>query len=293
MAQNGKYNSVLKSGVKCIARRKKLLGILCFITAIIVAVTLAGRVKRERINTDVNAVSTDADIADSATNIPSASEQNDLVKIAEEAQGGSKKLCYLTFDDGPTENITGDVLNTLNKYNVKATFFMIGRMIDENRELARRVFDEGHLIANHSYYHDYKELYASSDSFFNEIDKTFNSIKEITGEEPFKLIRFPGGSYNYGEHAKVKQRYKALLKQKGYYYADWNCLDGDGESGNYTASQLLKRIKSTAKSNNAVVLLHDGCIGKTTAEILPSIIEYFQAQEYEFRRLDEIPYYTD
>ena len=293
MAQNGKFNGALKSSIICITRRKKLFDIICFIAAIIIAVILVESITLERLNIDGNAVSTDANIAGSKTNIPSASEQNDLVKIAEEAQGGSGKICYLTFDDGPTENITVDVLETLDKYNVKATFFMVGRMIDENRELARRVYDEGHLIANHSYYHDYKALYASSDSFFNEIDKTFNSIREVTGEEPFKLIRFPGGSYNYGDHAKVKQQYKALLKQKGYYFADWNCLDGDGESGNHTAAQLLKRIKSTAKSDNVVVLMHDGCIGKTTAKILPTIIEYFQEQGYEFRRLDEIPYYSD
>ena len=176
MAQNGKFNGALISSIKCITRRKKLFGIICFIAAIIIAVILVESITLERLNIDGNAVSTDANIAGSKTNIPSASEQNDLVKIAEESQGGSGKICYLTFDDGPTENITVDVLETLDKYNVKATFFMVGRMIDENRELARRVYDEGHLIANHSYYHDYKALYASSDSFFNEIDKTFNSI---------------------------------------------------------------------------------------------------------------------
>ena len=114
MAQKGKFNGALKSSIICIARRKKLFGIICFIAAIIIAVILVESITLERLNIDGNAVSTDANIAGSKTNIPSASEQNDLVKIAEEAQGGSGKICYLTFDDGPTENITVDVLETLD-----------------------------------------------------------------------------------------------------------------------------------------------------------------------------------
>ena len=101
MAQNGKFNGALKSSIICITRRKKLFGIICFIAAIIIAVILVESITLERLNIDGNAVSTDANIAGSKTNIPSASEQNDLVKIAEESQGGSGKICYLTFDAIP------------------------------------------------------------------------------------------------------------------------------------------------------------------------------------------------
>lgn len=225
--------------------------------------------------------------------IPPASEENNLVKIADGAQGGNgAKLCYLTFDDGPCKAVTPSILDTLKQYNVKATFFMVGRMIEDDKELARRVYDEGHLMANHSYSHDYKALYATADGFIEEIDRTFDLIKEVTGEEPFKLIRFPGGSYNAGDHAAEKQQYKVLLKQRGYYYADWNCLNGDAEGGNRSAAQLLERVKATSGANNIVVLMHDAAAKKTTAEALPSIIEYLKGQGYEFRRLDEIPYYT-
>ncbi len=227
-----------------------------------------------------------------APDIPPASEQNDLVKIAENAQGGNGKICYLTFDDGPSGAVTVSILETLKNYDAKATFFMMGKMIEANKDLAKRVYDEGHLLANHSYSHDYKALYATADSFSAEIDKTFDLIREVTGEEPFKLIRFPGGSYNAGDHAAEKQQYKVLLKQKGYYYADWNCLNGDAEGGSRTPAQLLERIKTTSGADNIVVLMHDAAAKKSTAEALPSVLEYLKGQGYEFRRLDEIPYYN-
>lgn len=224
--------------------------------------------------------------------LPPTTEENNLVKIAECAKGtAGKKICYLTFDDGPTQAVTPKVLDTLKQYDVKATFFMVGKMIDADRELAKRAYDEGHLLANHSYSHDYKALYATADSFKSEIDKTHNLIKEITGEEPFKLIRFPGGSYNAGDHAAEKQKYKVLLKENGYYYADWNCLNGDAESSSRTPQQLVERLKATATVDNIVVLMHDAATKKSTAEALPEIIEYLKSKGYEFRRLDEIEYY--
>lgn len=227
-----------------------------------------------------------------APDIPPASEQNDLLKIAEKAQGTDGKTAYLTFDDGPSNTVTVSILETLKRYDVKATFFMVGKKIEEDKTLAARVHDEGHLIANHSYSHDYKALYATKESFLEEIDKTFELIKEVTEEEPFKLIRFPGGGYNAGDHAAEKQVYKGVLKEKGCYYADWNCLNGDAEGGNRTAAQLLERTKNTAGANNIVVLMHDAAAKKSTAEALPSIIEYLKSQGYEFKRLDEIRYYS-
>ena len=227
--------------------------------------------------------------------LPPASEQNNLVKLAEDAKGApDKKICYLTFDDGPTEQVTPRILDTLKQYNVKATFFMMGKMIDANRDLAKRVYEEGHLLAGHSYSHDYDALYATGESFMAEVNKAHDLIKEITGQpDPFKIMRFPGGGYNAGDHAAEKQTYKELLKQNGFYYADWNALNGDAEGGNRSAEQLLARIKQTAVGNNIVVLMHDAAAKKTTADALPSVIEYLRGQGYEFRCLDEIPYYSD
>lgn len=227
-------------------------------------------------------------------NIPPASEENDLVKIATEAKGTEgKKICYLTFDDGPTKEVTPKVLDVLKKYNVKATFFCMGKMLDANSDIAMREFNEGHLIANHSYNHDYNALYATSESFMSEIKQAENKIRELTGEEPFKLMRFPGGSYNAGDHAAEKQVYKKVLKENGYYYADWNCLNGDAEVALRSTDELINKVKATATQKNIVVLMHDAAAKKTTPDALGTIIEYLKGQGYEFRRLDEIDYYDN
>ena len=225
-------------------------------------------------------------------NVPPASEENDLLKIARNAQGTSgEKICYLTFDDGPTKEVTPKVLEVLKKYNVKATFFCLGKMLEANRDIAETEVKEGHLLANHSYAHEYKDLYATSESFMGEIDKTEALIADICGEEPFKLIRFPGGSYNAGDHAAEKQVYKQKLKENGYYYVDWNCLNGDAESALKSVDSLVSKVKNTATEDNIVVLMHDAAAKTTTPEALGQIIEYLKSKGYSFKRLDEVEYY--
>lgn len=225
-------------------------------------------------------------------NVPPASEENDLLKIARNAQGtAGEKVCYLTFDDGPTKEVTPKVLEVLKKYNVKATFFCLGKMLEANRDIAKQEVSEGHLLANHSYSHEYKQLYATSESFMGEIDKTESLIADICGEEPFKLIRFPGGSYNAGDHAAEKQVYKGKLKENGYYYVDWNCLNGDAESALKSVDSLVSKVKATATEDNIVILMHDAAAKTTTPQALGQIIEYLKSKGYTFKRLDEIEYY--
>ena len=222
---------------------------------------------------------------------PAASEENDLLKIATSIKNPNAKVCYLTFDDGPTREITPKVLEILKKYDVKATFFTLGKMLEANRDVAKQVVDEGHLLANHSYYHEYEQLYASADSFMGEIEKTQALIDEISEGDSFKLVRFPGGGHNAGSYGAVKQDYKERLKENGYYFVDWNCLNGDAEASLRTADQLLARVKETASGKNIVVLMHDAAAKKTTPDALGAIIEYLAEQGYEFKRLDEIDYY--
>lgn len=226
-------------------------------------------------------------------NVPPADEENDLMKIVREEQGTEEKVCYLTFDDGPTSEVTPKVLDVLKKYDVHATFFCLGKMLDANRDIAERAHSEGHLLANHSYSHDYNKLYATADSFMEEIDKTEGIIKEICGDDVFRLIRFPGGSFNAGDHAAEKQQYKKVLADAGYYYVDWNCLNGDAESALRDVDSLVAKVKSTAKEDNLVVLMHDAAPKKTTPDALGQIIEYLRGEGYEFRRLDEVDYYDN
>ena len=225
---------------------------------------------------------------------PEATEAETKARTTvEEALKEGRKVVYLTFDDGPTKEVTPKVLEVLKKYDVKATFFCLGKMLAANRELAEQEHREGHLLANHSYSHNYKALYASSESFMDEISKTESIIQEISGSDTLKLMRFPGGSYNAGDHAAEKQVYKQNLKDAGYYYADWNCLNGDAESALKDVDSLVAKVKATATEDNIVILMHDAAAKTTTPQALGQIIEYLKSKGYEFRRLDQIDYYDN
>lgn len=201
------------------------------------------------------------------------------------------KTCYLTFDDGPTNSITPRILDTLRRYNVKATFFAVGSLLEANPDMARREYEEGHFIANHSYAHNYSNLYADETAFMNEINQTFTLIKGIVGKENYpKIFRFPGGGYNAGKYGEAKQRYKEVLKNNGIRYCDWNALNGDAEGGTPSAEQLIERVKKTTNGKeDVVILMHDAATKATTADALPQVIEYLMGEGYSFRTLDKAP----
>ncbi len=228
-----------------------------------------------------------------SSNIPPASEENDLIEII--ADANQTKRCYLTFDDGPTDNITPQILDVLRRYNIKATFFEVGSMIEANPDMARRVYDEGHLIANHSGGHNYDKVYASTDAFITEVNGCFETIKSVmNGEDPFPLFRFPGGSYNAGDHAEIKQDCKQVLAQNGYYYCDWNSLNGDAEGRTKNAQELYEYFVNSAEGyNNLIVLMHDAATKQATVDGLPLMIDYLIEQGYTFHRLDDIDYQPD
>lgn len=198
------------------------------------------------------------------------------------------KTAYLTFDDGPNTSVTPLVLDVLRKYDVKATFFLVGSLIEENSDVARRIYEEGHTLANHSYSHVYNELYADTASFMNQVETTHTLIQKVTDNLNYpKIFRFPGGGYDTGSHAEIKQECKALLEKNNFRYCDWNALTGDAEKKSPTADYLIKRLKSTAKEKeDVVVLMHDAPAKKVTAEVLGSVIEYLMSEGFIFDTLD-------
>ena len=192
------------------------------------------------------------------------------------------KIVYLTFDDGPSDKITPQILDTLKKYNVKATFFVIGNLAEIHPDLIKRIHEEGHVIGNHSYSHKYKHIYSSTTNFINELRTTENVLKDILGEEyETKIIRFPGGSFG-----KKKEVFRKAAVDNGYSYYDWNSLNGDAEGHNISKNRLIQRFKTTSKGKKQLtVLMHDINTKKTTVEALPEIIECLQQNGYEFDTL--------
>lgn len=200
------------------------------------------------------------------------------------------KTAYLTFDDGPNNSITPAVLDILRRYNIKATFFMVGTLIEKNPDMARRVYDEGHCIANHSYNHDYSELYANTTDFMSQINKTQELIASVTNKNNYpKIFRFPGGGYNAGSYGALKQDCKVTLQEAGYRFCDWNSLTGDAELKSPTAEGIFKRLASSSKDKeDLVVLMHDAVAKKITAETLGGVIDYLISQGYVFDTLANI-----
>jgi len=193
-----------------------------------------------------------------------------------------EKSAFLTFDDGPNGKITPQVLEVLKKYDVKATFFVIGKGIENNKDLLLREKQEGHAIANHTYCHDYKYLYSSTASFLQDLAKNDSLIRSVVGDFNNKLIRFPGGS-----SSNSKSAHRQAVTEAGYHYVDWNCLNGDAEALNVPVEKLVEKVKETSQGKNRlVILMHDAGGKETTVQALPQIIEYLKAQGYNFKTLE-------
>lgn len=218
---------------------------------------------------------------------PQPLEKNFDILVDAQNPDGIKKA-YLTFDDGPNNTVTTEVLDILRRYNIKATFFVVGSLIESNPGVARRIYDEGHFLANHSYSHKYNELYADVETFMSQTEKTQELIFKITDNPNYKKIyRFPGGSYNSGTYGSIKQECKIKLEENGYRHCDWNALSGDSEKVNPTEEYILSRIKKTVgQQEDVVVLMHDAVAKGVTAKTLPDVIDYLLDCGYEFDTLD-------
>lgn len=192
------------------------------------------------------------------------------------------KLAFLTFDDGPSDKVTPEILTALDSYGIKATFFVLGNMCENNSDILVDLIERGHSIGIHSYSHKLEELLKSEENFVNELLLTENILKEHLGENfSTRLFRFPGGSFE-----DYKQQYMKVLNDYGYISVDWNALTGDTEYLNPTPEILMNRLQQTIINKDIiVVLMHDSDTKHITAEVLPDIIEYLISQGYEFATL--------
>ena len=161
------------------------------------------------------------------------------------------KIAYLTFDDGPYD-LTQKYLDVLKKNNVRATFFTLGKR--DYEETYKRIVNEDHTLANHTYYHNISNgLYKSTDNFMNQVIKLENYIYSITNYKT-TLVRFPGGSSTAG---KLKTSIANALHNKGYKYVDWNCYTGDGSNDLMAQHDAYYWYKDTCKDDIIVILMHD------------------------------------
>ncbi len=188
-------------------------------------------------------------------------------------QASRKKTAYLTFDDGPSPN-TEEILQILKRHNVKATFFVDGNADGKAGmdEMYRKIVEEGHTIAMHSYSHRYDTLYASAESFEDDLDKIHSLIYNKTGVDA-TLYRFPGGSGN--RVSKVDMGVLAdILHKRGYEYWDWNIYPGTTSGKSISKDLIVSGVMSQAERyDTLIILLHDTAEKDSTVEALPEVIE--------------------
>lgn len=189
---------------------------------------------------------------------------------------------YLTFDDGPKEGTTNIILDILKEENVKATFFVTNNGPDN---LIKREHDEGHTVALHTATHNYAVVYASDESYYQDLTNVQSRVKRITGETSM-IIRFPGGSSNTVSRKYspgIMSRLSKSTLEKGFKYYDWNISSGDA-GGTTEASGVYNNVINGLKKDRAnMILMHD--IKTYTRDALRQIIKFGKENGYTFEKI--------
>lgn len=208
-----------------------------------------------------------------------------MLVTAVPAHAKTQKVVYLTFDDGPTKN-SMRIMNVLDKYHVKGTFFVTGQQ-PRSFKYIRTMAKRGHAIGIHTYSHDYAKVYRSVSAFNKDCAKIQNVVKKETGHKTY-LVRFPGGTNNtvsrhYGY--KIMTKLTKTVTRAGFNYVDWNAETGDATGRRMTPSQLARN--ACVSMNSVVVLMHDTDAKNNTVRALPQIIRYYKARGYTFKKVDK------
>ena len=192
-------------------------------------------------------------------------------------------VVYLTFDDGPS-SLTPGFLDVLDRYGVKATFFVTAQDPDSFWCIGE-AYRRGHAIALHTASHDYATIYASDEAYFADLEAIGKIVSDQIGFVPF-MVRLPGGSSNTVSadySSGIMSRVTGELNTRGYQYYDWNISTGDGSV--VTAEQAFQNGTSIIGEHDVMLLAHDSYSKQTTLDALPAIIEAYQAAGYEFRTI--------
>lgn len=188
------------------------------------------------------------------------------------------KVVYITIDDGPYPQNTPHLLEVLKKENVKATFFDVGKQIEQFPSLLKAEYEQGHSIGNHTYSHNYNSIYKSPDAFLKDIQKNDDLIFKVIGIHP-QIIRAPGGTSCFNI------AYYNLIDANDYMAYDWN-LDTKDTDGNFSVKQLVSNVdKQIGNKTKIILLMHDLPNKSSSANALPIIISHLKEKGFSFGTL--------
>jgi peptidoglycan/xylan/chitin deacetylase (PgdA/CDA1 family) len=192
----------------------------------------------------------------------------------------TNKELYLTFDDGPTPEITDWVLDTLTSFNAKATFFCIGKNIQSHPRIFNRIKKEGHGIGNHTFHH-LKGWKTNTEAYITDVERTqelINSIIKNGDSTRTNLFRPPYGKFKSEQNKK--------LQELGYKIILWDVLSYDWDK-TITEESCLKNIVPAAKQGS-IIVFHDSVkAARNLRYTLPKVLEYYSKKGYEFKALSK------
>ncbi len=193
-----------------------------------------------------------------------------------------QKTVYLTFDDGPSDNVYTIIEYILKKRGIKATFFVTPTQNTDVAKKLKYIADNGHAIGIHSATHDYEKIYASVDAFLDDFYEAWMIVYNATGIKT-PIFRFPGGS-NTTYNAETRDEIIAEMTRRGFRFYDWNVQSNDILG--YTWSQMYNNIL-TGVSNQyrSIVLFHDRSNGGVN--VLDDIIGALQKDGYKFDKIND------
>lgn len=189
-----------------------------------------------------------------------------------------EKVIYLTFDAGYENGYTASILDTLKKHDVKVTFFLVGNYIESSPELVKRMVEEGHNVANHTFSHPNMSKIVTMDAFKKELEELETVFQDTTGAEISRYYRPPQGKYSVN-NLKMAQElgYKTIFWSLAY--VDW--YNDKQPTREQAFKKLIGRIHP-----GAIVLLHS--TSKTNCEILDELLTRWEELGYTFGTLDEL-----
>jgi peptidoglycan-N-acetylmuramic acid deacetylase len=188
------------------------------------------------------------------------------------------KVLYLTFDAGYENGYTAAILDTLKRHDVRAAFFLVGHYISTNGDLVRRMVEEGHIVANHTFHHYDMSKISNPADFERELQELEDLFFETTGARMRKYYRPPEG--------KFSERNLSMAQKLGYTTFFWSLAYADWDNNNQPSHDLAFSKLIPRTHNGAIVLLHS--TSRTNAEILDALLTQWKEQGYAFGSLDDL-----
>lgn len=195
---------------------------------------------------------------------------------------------YLTFDDGPSK-YTQNILDYLDAYNIKATFFVVPDGSEESNARLKKIADKGHTIGIHTATHEYNKIYESVEAYLEDFKIAYDRVYDATGIK-CNLFRFPGGSIN-DYNTEVREELIAEMTRRGFIYFDWNVDTSDALGATWT--EMYNNVRTqTIDKNRAVILMHDYNGGWNTILVLEDIIKWIIGNGKRTFHIDKLTEYV-